>query len=387
MKKIAILGSTGSVGINTLKVIAKHPDKFKVVALSCDSNAELLARQANRFKPRLLAINASSKIKTLKDGLSPSLGKVRILSGPQGLEELAKVSDAHLAVMAVSGSTSLVPLIRAIEAKKDIALASKEPLVSAGDIVMSMVGRHKVRLIPVDSEHSAIFQCLVGKDPKELKKIYLTGTGGPLRSVKKSLFNKLPQSRILSHPKWKMGKKITVDSATLMNKGLEVIEAKRLFGLSEEKIKVLIHPEAIVHSLVEFIDGVLLAQMAVPDMRLPIQFALNFPSRMKFDALNVDFVKLNSLTFHNPDLKKFPCLGLAYEVLRKGGSFPAVLNAANEEAVRLYLNGEIKFGSIPKIIEKVLSLHKGVYGFALSDVIDIDNWARNEAYERAKGAA
>ncbi|MFH1753294.1 MAG: 1-deoxy-D-xylulose-5-phosphate reductoisomerase, partial [Candidatus Omnitrophota bacterium] len=311
MKKIAILGSTGSIGVNTLKVIERYPDRFSVTALSCGSNAELLAKQANKFKPRLLAINDASKIKALKRKLSPSLGRIRILGGPQGLEELAATSDAALAVMAVSGSTSLRALLKAIESKKDIALASKEPLVTAGDIVMDRVRRHKVKLIPVDSEHSAIFQCLIGRDPKELKKIYITGSGGSLRSVKKSLFDKLPVSRILAHPKWKMGKKITVDSATLMNKGLEVIEAKRLFGISETNIKVLIHPEAVVHSLVEFIDGVLLAQLAVPDMRLPIQFALNFPSRIKSGALNVDFARLKSLTFYDPDLKKFPCLALA----------------------------------------------------------------------------
>ncbi|MDB4349484.1 1-deoxy-D-xylulose-5-phosphate reductoisomerase [Omnitrophica bacterium] len=379
MKKIAVLGSTGSIGVNTLDVIARYPDKFKVVALSCDSNCELLAKQANRFKPRALAVNDLSKIKSLKERLRGPAAKIRIFGGPQGLEELAERQDADLVVLAISGNTSLMPLVKAIESKKDIALASKEPLVSAGEIIMRKVHKNKVGIIPVDSEHSAIFQCLVGRDPIELNKIYLTGTGGPLRSIKKSLFDRLPLSRVLAHPKWKMGKKISIDSATLMNKGLEVIEARWLFNVPEDNIKVLMHPEAIVHSLVEFVDGALMAQLAIPDMRLPIQYALNFPHRLRSNGFNVDFGKLDRLTFHKPDLMKFPCLSLAYEALRKGGSFPAVLNAANEEAVHMYLKGELKFNTIPKVIEKVLKLHKGMKKYSLEDIVHIDNWAREEA--------
>jgi 1-deoxy-D-xylulose-5-phosphate reductoisomerase len=382
MKRIAVLGSTGSVGINTLNVVARYPDRFKVIALSCDSNAELLAKQANIFKPKALGVNDLSKIKSLKENLRSG---IRIFGGLQGLEELASLKDVDLVVIAVSGNRSLLPLVRAIESKKDIALASKEPLVSAGEIVMKKVRRNKVSVIPVDSEHSAIFQCIIGRDPKELKKIYLTGSGGPLRSVRKSLFDSLPQSRILDHPKWKMGKKITVDSATLMNKGLEVMEAKWLFDLPENRIEVLVHPEAVIHSLVEFIDGAILAQLSVPDMKLPIQYALNFPHRLRSNRLNVDFGKLKRLTFHKPDLNKFPCLTLAYETSRKGGSFPAALNAANEEAVKMYLSGELKLSAIPKVIEKVLSRHRGIKDYSLKDIVNVDSWARSEAYRIGKG--
>ncbi len=377
MKKIAILGSTGSIGVNTLAVVSRYPHRFKVVALSCDSNFELLSRQARRFKPEALGINDASKIKGLKERLGRR--GIRIFGGPQGLEEIAQNSSADLVVVAISGNISLMSLVRAIESKKTIALASKEPLVSAGSIVMKLAARKNVNIIPVDSEHSAIFQCLNGRDTKNLKNIYLTGTGGPLRSIKKSLFDRLPKRKVLAHPKWKMGKKITVDSATLMNKGLEVIEAKHLFGLSQDRINVLIHPEAIVHSMVEFVDGSLLAQLAIPDMRLPIQYALNFPERLKSDALNVDFGRLKKLSFHQPDLKKFPCLSLAYEASRRGGSSPTVLNAANEEAVKEYLAGRVKFTAIPRIIERVLSTHRVIKDPGLKDILHIDGWAREKA--------
>ncbi|NQT06985.1 MAG: 1-deoxy-D-xylulose-5-phosphate reductoisomerase, partial [Candidatus Omnitrophica bacterium] len=269
MKRIAVLGSTGSIGINALKVISKYPRRFKVTALACASNSKLLAKQAKRFKPKVLGINDTSKIRGLRDNLGGM--NCRILGGIEALEEIAGSGYADLILIAISGNISLLPLIKAIEAKKEIALASKEPLVSAGDIVMRLAKKKGVDIIPVDSEHSAIFQCLAGRDAKELKNIYLTGSGGPLRSVKRSLFDALPAARVLAHPKWRMGRKISVDSATLMNKGLEVIEAKHLFNVPEKRIKVLVHPEAIVHSMVEFIDGAILAQLAIPDMRLPIQ--------------------------------------------------------------------------------------------------------------------
>lgn len=382
MKKIAVLGSTGSIGVNTLDVVSRFPREFKIVALSCDSNSGLLAKQANRFKPKALAINDTSKIPELKRGLKKS---IRVFGGPLGLEELINISGADLVVVAISGNASLMPLIQAIESKKDIALASKEPLVSAGEIVMKNVRENKVSMIPVDSEHSAIFQCLLGRDPKELKSIYLTGSGGPLRLVNKSLFDNIPRRRVLTHPKWKMGKKITVDSATMMNKGLEVIEAKWLFNITEDRINILVHPEAIVHSMTEFVDGSVIAQLALPDMRLPIQFAMNFPRRLNSVSCGVDFCKLKKLTFYEPDLDKFPCLSLAYEASRSGGTYPAVLNASNEEAVGLYLDGKLKFNAIPLVIEKVLSLHKGMKKYCLEDIINIDNWARLEACQIAKG--
>lgn len=376
MKRIAILGSTGSIGINALKVVAQHPDRFKVVALTCDSNIELLSWQAKIFKPRILGVNDVTRIKDLKKALGRT--KIRIFGGLEGSEEIAGKCNADLIVVAISGNASLLPLIRAIESKKDIALASKEPLVSAGEIVMKLARRNNVKIIPVDSEHSAIFQCLRGRPSKELNNVYLTGTGGPLRSVKKALFDKLPQNMILAHPKWKMGKKITVDSATLMNKGLEVIEARWFFNLPLDRIRVLMHPEAIVHSMVEFVDGSILAQLAIPDMRLPIQYAMNFPHRLESSGLNVDFGRLKRLSFYKPDQKKFPCLALAYDVSRKEGTYPAVLNASNEEAVGLYLGGAIAFTAIPKVIERVLGIHKVIRKPRLEDIISVDNWARRE---------
>ncbi|MBL7069737.1 MAG: 1-deoxy-D-xylulose-5-phosphate reductoisomerase, partial [Candidatus Omnitrophica bacterium] len=260
MKKIAVLGSTGSIGVNALKVISRYPEKFKVVALSCDTNYRLLARQARRFKPRMVGIKDVSKIKDLRRSLGSV--KTRIFAGAEGLAEMAKSTDAHIVLIGISGNASLLPLVSAIDAKKDIALASKEPLVSAGEIVMKKARENGVKIIPVDSEHSAVFQCLRGRDENDLRKIYLTGTGGPLRSIRESLFDKIPRAKMVIHPKWKMGKKISVDSATLMNKGLEVIEARWLFNIPIDRISVLIHPEAIVHSMVEFLDGAILAQLA-----------------------------------------------------------------------------------------------------------------------------
>jgi len=384
MKRIAIFGSTGSIGSNTIDVIARYPDRFRVVALSCGSNVEALAAQANRFRPYALGISDVSKIKELKNRLNASGSRIRIFDGDGGIEELARTVSADLIVMAIPGAKSLMPLLAAIDAKKDIALASKESLVCAGEFVMRAVKRRGVRLIPVDSEHSAIFQCLAGRNVEELKKIYLTGTGGPLWPVKKRFFDRLPRSRILAHPKWKMGRKISVDSATLMNKGLEVIEAKWLFGLSEDDISVLVHPEAIVHSLVEFIDGAMIAQLAIPDMRLPIQYALNFPDRLRTDAFRVDFNKLGGLSFYPPDTKRFPCLRLACETSKRGGTRPAVLNAANEEAVKMYLAGSLTFTGIPNLIEKVLARHRSVNRYGLEDVLASDAWAREEACRMAK---
>jgi len=377
MKRIAILGSTGSIGVNALRAISRHPEKFKVVALSCDANYRLLARQAGIFKPGMLGIKDVSKLKDLKKGLGSV--RARIFAGAEGLIEMAKTTNADIVLVAISGSASLLPLVSAIEAKKDIALASKEPLVSAGEIVMKRVRKNGVKIIPVDSEHSAVFQCLRGRDENELRRIYLTGTGGPLRSVRESLFDKIPRAKMVMHPKWKMGRKISVDSATLMNKGLEVIEARWLFNIPIDRISVLIHPEAIVHSMVEFLDGAILAQLAVPDMKLPILYALSFPDRLRSNSFNADMGQIGRLSFHRPDLKKFPCLSLALDTWRRGNSYPAVLNASNEEAVGAYLRGKIKFTQIPKVIEKALEAHKAVKNPELIDIIYADNWAREEA--------
>jgi len=378
MKKIAVLGSTGSIGVNTLKVISKLPkSEFRITALAANSNIRLLNEQIRKFRPNLVCVNNSEKASQLKKLVG--LKSVAITKGLDGLERIVKSKDVDLVVMAISGNASLLPLIKAIEAGKTIALASKEPLVSAGRIVMQKAKQHRAQIIPVDSEHSAIFQCLAGRENTELKKIYLTGSGGPFRTISKKEFNKFSPAKVIEHPKWKMGKKISVDSATLMNKGLEVIEAMHLFDVKAGQVEVLIHPEAIVHSMVELEDGAVMAQLALPDMRLPIQYALTFPRRMNGNLLNINFKHLNKLTFHPPNKSKFPCLDLAYEAAKTGGSMPAVLNAANEEAVAAFLKREIKFTDIPKLIEKVMRKHKLVRDPDLYDTLHADSWSRNEA--------
>jgi 1-deoxy-D-xylulose-5-phosphate reductoisomerase len=376
MKKIAILGSTGSIGVNTLDVLSRLKGAFRVAALSADSNVELLAAQARRFRPDTVAIGngfLASKVKKLVPA------GTRVLPGPEGLREIAADRRVEMVVFAISGNACLAPLLEAIRRRKRIALANKEALVSAGPLVTGLAKASGVRILPVDSEHSAIFQCIDGSS-QELSRIYLTGSGGPLLDVSAKRFDSLPARMILKHPKWNMGRKISVDSATMMNKGLEIIEAQALFGLDEERIEVLIHPEAIIHSMVEFSDGAVLAQLAVPDMRLPIQYALTYPARAKACVRRVDFTKLGSLTFRAPDVRKFPCLGLARQAARSGGTAPAVLCAADEEAVKCYLEGNIKFSGIPKTIEKVLSRHRNVKGgMSVNDILDADAWAREEA--------
>ncbi len=374
MKRIAILGSTGSIGVNALNVISALPDKFRVVGLSANSNAKLLQEQIKKFKPKIACLMSGGK------NLCQTAKGTKIAYGMDGLIEIATRADVDLVLMAIVGSISLVPLMKAIEAKKQIALASKEALVSGGEIVTKEARKRNVKIIPVDSEHSAIFQCLNGKPSKELRKIYLTGTGGPLRKLSRSKFDSLKPKEVINHPKWKMGKKISVDSATLMNKGLEVIEAKWLFSVELKQIEVLIHPQAIVHSMVEFIDGSILAQLSTPDMRLPIQYALGYPARypQKFQ-LYLDFRDANKLTFSRPDTKKFPCLKMAYEAAEAGRTFPAVLNAANEETVLNYLENRCAFTDIPRIIEKVLSRHRGKAVSGLEDILEADAWSREEA--------
>ncbi len=376
MKKIAILGSTGSIGVNTLDVLSRMKSDFKVVALSADSNTKLLAAQARRFRPRIIAIGngllASQIKKTVPAG-------TKILAGAEGLCAIASTHDIDMVVFAISGNACLIPLLEAIMHKKEIALANKEAVVSGGPIVTKLAKERGVRLLPIDSEHSAIFQCIEGRS-ESLSKIYLTGSGGPLLDVSVSRFDRLPPNAILKHPKWNMGKKISVDSATMMNKGLEIIEARHLFAIDEKRIEVLIHPEAIIHSMVEFSDGAVLAQMAVPDMRLPIQYALTYPERVKASVKHVDFAAIAQLTFRPPDTKKFPCLGLARKAARAGGTAPAVLCAADEEAVKHYLEGNIKFTDISDIIEKVLARHRNTKdALTAGDIVDADAWAREEA--------
>jgi len=379
MKRIAILGSTGSIGVNTLRVVSSLKGRFEVIGLTAYSNVELLAKQALKFRPKILAVKDAG----LESDLKAALGsrKIRIVSGEEGLLEIISRRDVDKVVFALSGANCVTPLLDAIERKKEIALANKEAIVSAGEIIMKRAASKGVRIIPIDSEHSAIFQCLEGVERRFLKRIYLTSSGGPLLGVSSKNFRNVSREFVLRHPRWKMGKKITVDSATLMNKGLEIIEARWLFDIGESDIRVIIHPEAIIHSLVELIDGSVLAQLAKPDMRLPIQFALTYPRRCGSRVEHLDLVKARQLTFQEPDMDRFPCLALARQALRKGGTYPAVLTAADEEVVANFLAGKVSFSRIPHIIEGVLSRHKVRTSKALTvaDVMEADTWARMEA--------
>jgi len=374
MKKIAILGSTGSIGTNALDIIARNPDKFKVVGLAAGSNHGLLARQARRFGAKSVAICDKDKYNDLKKNI---FRDTRIYVGMDGVAEIARMKNVDQVLVAIGGTSSIMPLIEAIKAGKQIALASKETLVSAGGIVMDMARNRGVDIIPVDSEHSAIFQCLMAEGKRHLRQIYLTGTGGPLRNISKDRFDRLPVSRVIKHPKWKMGRKITVDSATLMNKGLEVIEAKWLFDVDTGSIRVVLHPEAFVHSMIEFDDGAILANMFQPDMRIPISFAFSYPDRIKNNIPFIDFFRIKNFTFERPDHRKFPALRLAYKASASQSSC-AVLNAANEQAVSAFLNREIRFTKIISIVEKVLSLHRRVERPTLDQILGLDRWAKEQ---------
>ncbi len=376
MKNIAIFGSTGSIGKNALSVIKRFPDKFKVVALTANSDIKALALQVKEFRPSFVCAGDDFSAVKLKKLCG---GKTKIYSGENGLLELAREKKIEQCVFAISGSAALGPLISAIKSGKDIALANKEALVMAGPIIMHMADKAKVRIIPIDSEQSAIWQCLQGHDKDRLKTIYLTASGGPLLKEKRATLNKVSVARVLKHPRWRMGKKITVDSATLMNKGLEFLETMFLFDVGRQMIKVLIHPEALIHSMVEFVDGVILAQLSETDMRVPIQYALSYPDRLNSASSGIDFVKLKSLSFGNPDLSKFPCLGLAYQAAKELGTLPAIMNAANEIAVHAFLKSHLKFTAIPDIVEKVMLRHRNKINPSLEDVRQADLWARQEA--------
>ncbi|MDD4203309.1 MAG: 1-deoxy-D-xylulose-5-phosphate reductoisomerase [Candidatus Omnitrophica bacterium] len=374
MRKVVVLGSTGSVGKNALNIIQRYPDKFKVVGLSANTNYKMLIKQAKEFSVKDIAVFDETKVSCALQ-LCPS--SITIRQGMKGVLELAVLKEADIVVIAISGTTSILPLIEAIKAKKQIAVASKEAFVSAGRIVKEMAKKHNVKVLPVDSEHSAIFQCLNGEDHKQIRNIYITGTGGPLRNVERKDFHKLNVKRVTDHPKWNMGKKITVDSATLMNKGLEVIEAKWLFDVPIEKIKVVLQPEAIIHSMVEFQDGTVMANMSEPDMKFPLLYALSYPERLKSSLPRLDFTKLNKLNFKMPDKQKFPALDLCYKVSSCESSC-AVLNAANEQAVLAFLDEKIRFLDIIDIVKKVLKKHKPIPKPSLEQILEMDEWAKGE---------
>lgn len=377
MKEIAILGSTGSIGQSTLEVVRRFPRRFCVRALSARSNIALLGRQIREFRPKLVCVEDALAARELKkDG---GLLGARLLLGREGLEEAAGSAGIELVVLAISGSAALQPLLKAISRGKDVALANKEALVMAGPLVMAEARRRKSTIIPIDSEQSAIWQCLQGQERSRLARIYLTASGGPFRNVSTQGLKDVSVARVIRHPRWRMGKKISVDSATLMNKGFELLEAMYLFDVPASMISILVHPEAIIHSMVEFVDAVVLAQLSVTDMRIPIQYALAYPERLAGGMPAVDFCRLKHLTFEAPDIRRFPCLRLAYEVAQKQQTFPCVLNAADEACVNAFLCGRLPFLSIAKVIERVLSRHRGRQHPNLKDILEADVWAREEA--------
>lgn len=376
-KKVVVLGSTGSIGKQCLEVIEKLQSRFSVIGLSAERNAELLTEQAKKFGAKFICIGEKEKISLIKKNLG--IPNNRILWGEDGLVTLAGLSEADIVVNGLVGFAGLLPTLEACKKGKRIALANKETLVSGGEIVSKIVKENGAEIIPVDSEHSAIFQCLNGEKEKAVNKILLTSSGGPFRKLSRKKFRFVKVSHALTHPTWKMGRKITVDSATLMNKGLEVIEAHWLFSLPPEKIEVVIHPQSIVHSLVEFIDGSVIAQLSLPDMRLPIQYALSYPDRYDGFISRLNLTTVSRLDFYHPDFRKFPCLELSYEALKIGGTMPAVLNAANEIAIKNFLLEKIPFIKIPKIIEKTMRSHKSISHPNLKEIRDADIWAREKA--------
>ena len=375
MKKITILGSTGSIGCSALDVIKKNPRRFQLVALAAGQNVKLLKNQIEIFKPKIVSVSTKENALKLRQALTLS-NKIKILYDKEGLNEIAAFPSADIVVSAISGAAGLLPTLAAIEAGKDVALANKETMVMAGEIVNRRARLKKVKILPVDSEHCAIFQCLQGEKNENLKRIILTASGGPFLNFNANQLKQVELSQALKHPRWKMGKKITIDSATLMNKGLEVIEAKWLFNLAIEKIDVLIHPQSIVHSMIELIDGSVLAQMGIPDMRIPISYALTYPARIINDLPSLNLLKTEKLEFRKPDIKKFPCLRLAFEAGLCGGTTPAVLNATNEIAVAAFLDQKIKFVDLPGIIDMVLNAHVCRINPSLEDIIEADTWAR-----------
>ena len=376
MRKISILGSTGSIGTQTLEVVEVLED-INVMAITGNSNINLLEEQARKFQPELVAVMDKKNAEILKGRLSDM--NIRVVSGMDGLVEAATYEGVDTVVTSVVGNVGLKPTFEAIRAGKNIALANKETLVSAGQLVMDLAKKHDIKIYPVDSEHSAIFQSLQGNEGNAIERILLTASGGPFRGKKREELLHVTAADALKHPNWSMGNKITIDSATLMNKGLEVMEAKWLFGVDVDQIEVLVHPQSIVHSAVEYEDGAIVAQLGEPDMRVPIQYALTYPKRVKNPFPRVDFTQRNNLTFDKPDMETFKCLSLAYRALKTGGTLPAVLNGANEVAVARFLKGDIGFLDIPELIEQTMDAYTVKYEYTLEDLLEADAWAKDFA--------
>lgn len=376
-KRIALFGSTGSIGTQALEVIAAHPDKFSVEVLTCGNNDELLIRQALKFNPNIVVIGDEKKYPRVKDALAQT--GIKVFSGEKALEEVASMDVYDMMLAAIVGYAGLKPTLNAIDAGKGIALANKETLVVAGDIIMGKAVEKRVPIIPVDSEHSAIFQCLVGEIRNPIEKIILTASGGPFLGKKPNYLLNVKREHALQHPNWNMGAKITIDSATLMNKGLEMIEARWLFNLYSDQIEVLVHPQSIIHSMVQFQDGSIKAQMGLPDMKLPIQYALAFPNRVASDFPRCDFKKIKSLSFEEPDIKTFRNLGLAMQALNKGGNLPCIMNAANEIAVYAFLKNRIGFLDMTDVIERTMQKVSYIGKPTLEEYFESDGEARNYA--------
>jgi 1-deoxy-D-xylulose-5-phosphate reductoisomerase len=381
MKRLAILGSTGSIGTHTLDVVAAHPDQFEVAALAAGNNVDLLEQQVRRFHPRFVALVGEAAARKLARRLGAT--GVEVAWGTDGLCRAGADTGADMVVSAIVGGAGLVPTMAALRAGKSLALANKETLVMAGELVTAEARARGIRILPVDSEHSAIFQCLATSDAQQVRRLVLTASGGPFRTLPLEAFAAITPEDALRHPTWAMGKKITIDSATLVNKGLEVIEARWLFGLPVDQVDVIIHPQSVVHSLVEYVDGSVLAQLGVPDMRLPIQYALTYPGRCACPAARLSLEDMGDLTFEAVDRRKFPCLDLAYEAARGGGSWPAVLNAANEVAVQWFLDRRIGFDEIPTILRKALDAHPHRAIGSVEEVLDVDRQVRERLESRA----
>lgn len=375
-KKILILGSSGSIGVNTLEVVNKFPQYFEISALTVNSNIDVLYRQIDQFTPSTVVVRNREKAVELKKLIG---GKCEILSGDEGLIEIAKRGEYDIMVSALVGFSGLAPTIEGIKQKKRIALANKETLVVAGELIIDLIKKYNAELIPIDSEHSAIFQCLVGEENKFIDKLILTASGGPFLNLDKNKLKNVTVNEALDHPNWKMGSKVTIDSSTMMNKGLEVIEAHWLFRLPKDKIDVVVHPQSIIHSMVEFVDGSIKAQLSLPDMKLPIQYALTYPARLESSFTDTKLPKIHELTFFEPDYDKFECLKLAFEVMQAGGTAPCILNAANEVAVDKFLKGKINFTQIPDLIKNSLDKIENHRSPDVETIFDCDRQTREFA--------
>jgi len=379
MKNLSILGSTGSIGVNALDIVARHPDHFRVLALAGGDNLKKMEEQILRFRPELVSLKDPESARRLQDALPG--GKTRILSGMEGLLAVATHPEVEMVLSALAGSVGLLPTLAAVRAQKNLAIANKEPLVMAGEILLREIQEQGVRLLPVDSEHSAIFQAMAGHRKEDIKRLILTASGGPFLLTPLEKLAQVTPQQALNHPQWRMGKKVTIDSASLMNKGLEVIEAHWLFGVPASQIEVLVHPQSIIHSMVEYIDGSVVAQMSIPDMRGPIAYAFGYPERLDLQLPPLNFLEIGPLTFSPVDRERFPALGLAYRALQEGGTMPAVLNAANEVAVEAFLQGRLGFLQISRLICKTMDRHRPSAQRSLESILHAHAWAKQEAQQ------